>query len=151
MAAEEIFLAVIVAVVVAAVVVAIAREQCDPDAHADPQLVTLDGKAAGQRRLEPICQSFRGRRLSSFHDQAELVTSKPGEEGLGCSLHQSVRDLAQHLVTDRLAEHVVDFFETIEAEAEDADLSPACPRPRERGSQVLVKCGAIGQPDELVR
>jgi hypothetical protein len=94
----------------------------------------VDLEFPGDRLREPFGQHDARQRLLAVDDQAELVARQPRHEGAARGCLNAVRHLDQELVAGRVAEHVVDFLELVEVDAEHGKLRRCRRRPRSSGS-----------------
>ena len=120
------------------------------------------GGDAGAHRLavdlEFLCQrlgKLRGQRLAGFRllavdDQAELVAGQPRHHAAARRLLQPARHLDQHLVADRVTEHVVDFLQAVEVDAEHGEFLVGAGAGLDHLRQRLQEGGAVRQVGEAV-
>ena len=128
------------------------RRGRDADARRDKDLVAfelerpvhrfknLPGHNSGACFLGKFCENYR-----------ELVTAEAADGILGAHARaQPPRNLQQQLVTNPVAERIVDRFETVEVDEHDAGAPAAALRLFQRMLQAVIKQHAIGQPCQTV-
>ena len=98
---------------------AVGRIDRDADAHSDAQQRAVDVEIVRDRGQQPLGQR---RGAGGLHpvglDQHELVAAEAGEERVSHHGLQAMRERAQELVADDVAEDVVDLLEAVEVDAE---------------------------------
>ena len=82
---------------------------------------------------------------------AELVTAQPREQVTVTQRPAAeARDRAQHVVADRMPEHVVDRLEPVEVEEQHRERPAVAARTRELAPQRVIERAAVGDAGELV-
>ena len=67
-------------------------------------------------------ENFGERRMIAVRrDEGEFVAAKPRKVSLAGERAQLLRELAKHVVADRMAEHVVDLLEAVEVDAQHGE------------------------------
>ena len=138
---------------------AVVREDHDADRDAD-----LDASLGQvERRLHRLDDAVRQRdavvgRVGAFHQHEELVAADPRHGVLVARLDaQSLRDLADHFVADRVAERIVDRLEAVDVDeqhgellAQAADRLPRTIGPEQGLRQSILEEHAVGQAGQRV-
>ena len=78
-------------------------------------------------------------------DQGKFVAAEPRQIGVAGERAQLLRHLAQHIVADRMAKHVVDLLEAIEVDAQHGERFFTQLGGIDGAGEMLDEVGAIGQ------
>ena len=105
---------------------------------------------AGKRLGHLFGQCDAGRRLLAVDDQAELVAGEPRHHAAARRRLQPLGDLDQHLVAHRMAEHVVDFLQAVEVDAQHGEFLVGAGASLDHLGQRLQERGAVRQIGQAV-
>ena len=118
----------------------------DPGAHR----LAVDHEFVRQRLREFFGERLAGLRLLAVDDQAELVAGQPRHHtAAGAGLH-AARNLDQELVAHRMAEHVVDFLQAVEVDAQHREFLIRAGAGLDHLRQRLQEGGAVRQIGQAV-
>jgi hypothetical protein len=125
----------------------------DAQARVDRDQVSFELIRIVQRVAHPSRYRLGFRVARDVLEQhGELVASKACEELLAATRRfQTVGDLDQQIVADRMTHGVVDPLEAVQVDEHEADPRPAPASAGNRTSARLVERPPIGQPRQFVR
>ena len=126
------------------------REHRDAGRGARPHRLVVDLEFLHQRHRDLFGQFDAGRRLLAVDDQAELVAAEPRHHAATRAILQALGDLDQHLVAHRMAEHVVDFLQAVEVDAQHREFLVGALAGLDHLGQRLQEGGAVRQIGQAV-
>ena len=90
-------------------------------------------------------------RLQARHDQRELIAAQACQQVTGLQVRQQgLCRLTQHLVTEGVAQGVVDFLEVVQIDQQHGTVRALVPARPQQGIELLLQKVPVGQPGELV-
>ena len=101
--------------------------------------------------LETPGENFGERRLITVRrDEGELIAPDPRQIGVATERAQLLRQLAEHVIADRVTKRIVDLLEAIEVDAQHGQRFSALLRSIYRVREMFHERGAIGQIGERI-
>ena len=129
---------------------AVMRKYRDAGGDAGAHRLAVDQEFVRQRLREFFGQRLAGLRLLAVDDQAELVAGQPGHHAATGGGLDAARDLDQELVAHRVAEHVVDFLQAVEVDAQHREFLVGAGAGLDHLRQRLQEGGAVRQIGQAV-
>ncbi len=124
----------------------------DADRSTDDDILSVDPIGRAERRDDTAGDGLQHRMIGGGgRDHGEFVAAEPGDHVVGAQRpRQPLRDAADQLVADRMAERVVDVLEVIEIDVEDRGGRASAANLGDCRFQPLAKEDAVRQPAERV-
>ncbi len=129
---------------------AVVRKHRDAGGDAGAQRPAVDLEFARHRFRELLAQRLAGLGLLAVDDQAELVAGQARHDAAARGDLQPPRHLDQELVAARVSEHVVDFLQAIEIDAQHGEFLAGAGAGLDHLGQRLQERGAVRQVGEAV-
>ena len=129
---------------------AVVRKYRDAGGDAGADRLAVDLEFVRQRSRELFGQRHAGLGLLAVDDQAELVAGEPRHHAAARGGLEPARHLDQQLVADRVAEHVVDFLQAVEVDAQHREFLVGAGAGLDHLRQRLQEGGAVRQIGQAV-
>ena len=126
------------------------RKYRDAGGDAGAHRLAVDQEFVRQRLRELFGQRLAGLRLLAVDDQAELVAGEPGHHAAAGGSLDAAGHLDQELVAHRVAEHVVDFLQPVEVDAQHREFLVGAGAGLDHLGQRLQEGGAVRQIGQAV-
>ncbi len=126
------------------------RKYRDAGGDAGAHRLAVDHEFVRQRLRELFGERPARLRLLAVDDQAELVAGQPGHHAATGAGLDAARDLDQELVAHRMAEHVVDFLQAVEVDAQHREFLVGAGAGLDHLRQRLQEGGAVRQVGQAV-
>ena len=132
-------------------VVPIFRIKGDPDAGSGKDFVAAKHERLGECALDAQREGFGVGLVGILDQDGELVSAEAGKGVLiAQATAQAASELAQQVITDIVAERIVDILEVVQIDKHQHQLFLIALRPVQRMAQAVEQQGTVGQAGQFI-